>query len=570
MHLVLLAQPGDFSAYLGEMLHTWGLPLYEIVPAEALTALDPVDVPVVVCPAWEEESLHQTEVLLTYAHRGGSVLCMLPDGELAAAAGLRCAGEKEGPLRIRITERPAAGLAGELLPIVGRAQNYVHAPEVKVLAYLSHPGQYRGETLAVVETPVGQGKVVAFAFDLPLCVLMLRQGDPKRAEFIPEGDGCARPSHLAADIGPYDAGWIPHADLLTRLFVDMVRHYLPMPAPMLYHLPEDAAGILLYSGDEDYADVSTIEEQLDYLAAAGARMNLYIIPVHTQSSKADVQRYATHHDVGPHPDLRPLDGHPVAERVAEFERQIQLFQEMFGIKPRSLRNHCTAWAGYMELVEAMERLGVRMDGNYFTMNYMRNRECAPYAGFGAAMPMRFCRLDGYVLDVRQQHSHISDDGMFGAAEYSYRISPQQYAVMLDRIFTDIVTRFHTPYAVCVHPSNWVRFSRPQGQELLRQAQGHGMPVWSFDQWSAFCDARDTWRFHSLQWDGAELRFIAEGSASHAGLRLMLPEEFEGRSLKELKLDDETIPWQMMVRYREKVALVPLPTAGRLNVCAQYG
>lgn len=168
MRLVLLSRPGDLSAYLGEMLSAWGLPLYEILPADALSTQDPADAPVAVCPAWEEESLRHTEALLAYARRGGTVLCMLPGRKLAAAAGLRSEGEKEGPLRLRVTERPAAGLAGELLPIVGRAKDYAHAPEVKILAYLSHPGQYRGETPAITEMRVGAGKIVAFAFDLPL------------------------------------------------------------------------------------------------------------------------------------------------------------------------------------------------------------------------------------------------------------------------------------------------------------------------------------------------------------------------------------------------------------------
>src|SRR2546425_816408 len=79
------------------------------------------------------------------------------------------------------------------------------------------------------------------------------------------------------------------------------------------------------------------------------------------------------------------------------------------------------------------------------------------------------RICGRKIDVFEQHVHLSDDAAFGTAEYSARFSPQQYEVILDRIFHDIVTRFHTPYSVCIHPSNWVRFSGDQGKELLRQA-----------------------------------------------------------------------------------------------------
>ena len=261
----------------------------------------------------------------------------------------------------------------------------------------------------------------------------------------------------------------------------------------------------------------------------------------------------------------------MAERLTEFERQIRLFQDMFGVRARSLRNHCTAWAGYMEPVEIMEKLGVRMDANYFSGTYKRDRESAPYAAFGAAMPMRFCRPDGRTIDVFQQHTHLSDDVLFGQADYSYRLSPDVFAGVLRRIFTDITTRFHTPYGVCIHPSNWVKFSRLQGQELLRQGDAYGLPIWSFDQWSAFWDARDTWRFIGLTWDGARLQFLLEGSAAHDALRFAVPARSGEMPLAQVRLDGETAGWQQVVRYGEEVALVALPPGETaVSVCAIYG
>jgi hypothetical protein len=567
MRVVLLSDPPDFSAYLAEMLQTWGLALYEFLGPEQLPGLEPADAPVVICPpCWEGSA----DDLVDYVRRGGAVICFLPGGALAAAAGLETQGEKEGPLRLRITSHPAAGLAGETVPVVGRAATYRHLSEPRTLAYLSHPGRYDGESAAITETDVGRGKIIAFAFDLPLCVLLLRQGDPDRAEVIPPGDGCARPSHLAADIGPNDAGWIPFADLLSRLFVDLVRHCLPAPAPLLSHLPGAAPGILLYSGDEDNADVASNDEEFDCIAAAGGRMNLYIIPTNTRSTPSDVQRYLARHDIGPHPNLRPLDGSPVAERIAEFERQIRMFQDMFQVSARSLRNHCTAWAGYMQPVEVMENLGVRMDANYFSGAYLRDRESAPYIPFGAAMPMRFCRPNGELLDVFQQHTHLTDDAMFASVDYSYKLSPSVFSVVLDRIFRDITTRFHTPYGVCIHPGNWVRFSRPQGQELLRQAKEKDLPIWSFDRWSEFWEARDTWRFHSLSRSGSNLKFTLEGRATHDALRLTLPMNHNGTSLTEVSLNGEIADRQQVVRYGESVVLVPLPAkTTSLSVNAVY-
>lgn len=573
MHVGILTDPPDFSAYIVEILKTWGLALGEFISPDALPTLDPATIPVLICPTDvpRSESESESASVIDYARRGGTVLTFLPQGRLARAAGLDSQGEKAGPLRLRVTAHPAAGLAGELLPIIGRAEICTPEPDVRVLAYLSHPGRFEGESAGITERTVGRGRIIAFAFDLPLCVLMLRQGDPARAEVILAGDTAARPSHIAAEIGPRDAGWAPFADLLGRLLVDTVRRHMSAPVPLLSHLPGNAPGILLYSGDEDEAEVAWNDKELDYVAAAGARMNLYIIPVRTNSTAADVARYLRRHDLGPHPDVRPLDGRPMSERLAEFERQIRLFEEMFGVRARTLRNHSTVWPGYMEPVEIMERLGVRMDGNFFSGAYKRDRESAPYGAFGGATPMRFCRPDGRLFNVFQQHTHLADDGMFGPADHSYKFSAEQYAVILDRIFGDIVTRFHTPYAVCIHPTNWVLFSRRQGQALLRQAAERRLPVWSFDQWSLFWDARDSWGFGDLTWDGARLQFTLQGSASHDGLCFMVPGSYAGAPLHEMRLDGEVTGWESMTRYREDVALVPIP-AGKRNISASitYG
>ena len=568
MCVAILADGPDLSAYVGEILKTWGLALFETVGPDGLAALDPSRTHVVICPASPRTERLAAE-LLRYAERGGTVVCFLPQGQLASAAGLRPMGDKPLPAVLRMTAFPAAGAAGELLPVVGAAQTYEASERAAVLAYLSDPERYEGESVGIVENKVGDGKIVAFAFDLPLCVLLERQGRPGGAEAIPSGDSCARPSHGAVET-PSAAGWAPFADLLARLLVDLVRRYSALPLPLLGHLPGVAPTLLLYSGDEDAAEVAHVDAQLDWLTRHGARMNLYVIANRTKSTPQDVQRYARNHDVGPHPDLRPLDGQPVAQRLEELERQIRMFQDMFGITPRSVRNHCTAWAGYLEPVEVLQRLGVRMEASYFSGGYARNRRCAPYADFGGAMPMRFCSPDGTLLDVFQQHTHVSDDLMFGPQDYSCKLSPETYEAVLDRILSDAAGRFHTPYAVCIHPGGWAQYSQPQGQALVRQAAGRDIPIWSFDQWSRFWDARDTWRIRRLQWDGARLTFTAEGAQWHEGLSLWLPTEHAGLTLQDLRVDGQPASWHPTTRYCQSLAAVPIPDGKTaLSVTARY-
>lgn len=192
------------------------------------------------------------------------------------------------------------------------------------------------------------------------------------------------------------------------------------------------------------------------------------------------------------------------------------------------------------------------------------------APFGGALPMRFCRPDGRLIDVYQQHGHCMDDLHFGPRQdYSYKLSPEAFAPMLRRIYTDITTRFHTPCAVCIHPSNWVAFSRPQGQMLVTMAREFGMAIWSFDQWVAFLDARRECRVADLQWDGNEVSFRVAVGCAHGSLRVALQGAFGGRSICDVSVNGEAALWEEVVRHGVARALIELPAGGG-SVRARYG
>ncbi|MCX5661900.1 MAG: hypothetical protein NTW19_19655 [Planctomycetota bacterium] len=573
MRLAILHHRPGFSDYIAEIFRTWGLPLFDRVEPASVGQLSPAQTQVLVCPAGSATGA-VADATVAYAKRGGVVVACLPDGALAAAAGIGRVSEKAGPLRLRVTGRVVAGLAGEMLPVIGTAANYTRGQDVEGLAYLVHPGRWQDESIGIASTKVGHGRIVALAFDLPKCVMLLRQGDPDNAERIAPEGACARASGLAAEIGPVDCGWIPFADLLARLLVDIVRDGLGGPVPMVHHLPGEAPAMLLYSGDEDHALGDWNRAECDFLTKHDVRMNLYIIPTATNTTPADAAELRRHHDLGVHPDLRSLDRQPIPLRVAEYDRQIRLFTEMYGIKTRSIRNHCLAWAGYLDLIEVQARHGIRMDANCVSAaNYFKQREHAPYGAFGAAMPMRFTRPDGSLIDVIQQPTQFSDDLQLNdKIEYSAKFSPEQYEVIFARMLDDAATRFHTPIGVCVHPTNYVTYSGETGRMMVQQAQRRGIPVWSYDQWSEFWDARDSWRFDDVGWDGSVLMLRASGLAGRSDLCIALPCEHQSKRLKSVRIGTGAAEVEIRIvqRYGRPTALVAIaPTDSGVNVSAEY-
>ena len=156
MRIGVLEHPAGLSAYLGEILDAWGLCAWGAVPGGQLADLDPVQVPVLVAPAGAlgGETLGPgatpvddglTQDMMAYARRGGAAVAVLPRGELAQAAGIQGAQERETPLRLRLAGPPLAGLAGESLPVVGPAQAWRVSGDPK-----SAKARLWGPTLAVV------------------------------------------------------------------------------------------------------------------------------------------------------------------------------------------------------------------------------------------------------------------------------------------------------------------------------------------------------------------------------------------------------------------------------------
>jgi hypothetical protein len=570
MPISVLDVPQSLSRYLFEILQTWGVRDTVLMPQD-----QPVDLRrILIVPAGHPTALHES--VLDHVQQGGAVIVLEPHGAIASALGIQIGARRDQPLRLRVHGMAASGLAGEALPIVGGSPwvDGVAFDDARCLAGLYDPARIDGvfgECPGIIETTLGKGRVIAVTFDLARSVLLLRQGDPANTERRLHNNGkhtgTPKPSDLAVDIGPRDCGWMPYADMLSRLMVDLLERISPAPLPLVGHLPAEQPAITLFSGDEDRSDPRDTHAELDWLASRGASMSLYIIPEASSSTQADVARYREHHDIGPHPDLVFLRSAPVAQRVAEYERQINAFVERFGLRPRTISNHVATWAGYLDLVEVQARCGIRMDLNYFSGHFHRDRNHAPYSPFGSAMPMRFCTPTGTMLHVLQQPRHLHDDIMFapGGERYSFGYTPAGFAPYLNRLLRDACHRFHTPVVANIHPGNWALFSAPFGQMIVEQSQSRGMSVWSFERWLDFREAAESCRVECSSWDGKSLALTLSANGCRDDLRIWLPQVFASQQVVSITHDGQAVRPAVKVRYDRTTLMIPFrPGVLRVN------
>lgn len=572
MRIWIVSGPApDWSAYLGELLRAWGLAWFERVTPSEIARTSPAGGEVwILSPG---ATLEQ-ETLESFLQAGGKVIGFAPNEPLLRLAGVQDGGEHEGSLRLRLTQPLAVGALGQTLPLAGPAQRLTGADPPTVWAYLYAEERYDSESPALVVRPVGKGQVALFAFHLPLSVARLRQGDPARVGMIPPGDSYQRPCHLFVRSTSATDGWVPFADLQALLFCDLVRHLLSSdgPVPGLWPLPEGAPSLLIYSGDEDGGAPEMDELEMRDLEAQGGTMTLYVFPDNTGLTPETVAALqARGHTISVHPNLAPVGSEDQAVQLARARAQVERFVQRFGVPVRTVRNHSCIWPGYTEMAELWEELGIRMDANFAAVSYKRNREWSPYVGLGGALPLPFVRLDGRVIGVWQQPTHVMDDvGFHPEVDYSLKLRPAQFEILLRRAFEEACRYYHTPFCVCIHPVNYVRFSGEQGRLLMQAAHQQGMPIWSVDQWLNFWEARATWNLSEVRFQEDRLSFRAAGQAASSRLTFALPARAHGAPLVQVTADGHPTPFTVCSRFLRETALVGLPPGtAEVGIVAEY-
>jgi hypothetical protein len=424
--------------------------------------------------------------LLAYVENGGHLIAFLPDPQFAAGFGFGVTFRSllGGTLRIRRT-----GFTREPLQFHGPLRLLAPPDGAEVIAETADPKPHP----AIVRLRRGAGTATFFLYDLPLSVLLTRQGDPMRAHLHAAGVWHA---HRAADlfVGHLDRSraHLPQADLQCHLFrVLLAEAPSAPPLPFLWYFPDGAPTVCLLTSDDDWSTRQQFEALREAAREHGAHVTFYLVPGTdaTPSGTSVTPEYksaleAEGHTFSLHPVHEPPYDLTWPETVA---RQRVWYQERFHGPPGpSVRNHCVTWSGYVQGARRMQEAGFRYDANAVSV---------PPAGeqyqAGAGLPARYADLDGEVLAIFQVPAQFSDETTLATTglPFSLNLSEEEAVRLITARLRENAEAHHSMLCINAHPVSFATYSGPMWRRVFAEADRLGAPLLSLEEFMRFWERR---------------------------------------------------------------------------------
>jgi hypothetical protein len=547
--LVVAAANNAFTRYYAEVLRAEGLNGFLVSDISSVSPSVLAAHKVVILG---EMALSPTQVtmLTDWVAGGGKLIAMRPDKQLAALLGLIDAGATlaEGYIRIDTSTSPGAGIVGETMQFHGTADIYELGGATPAATLYSDATTPTGAPAVTVRS-VGTlgGKAAAFSFDLARSIVYTRQGNP--AWSGQERDGLAPIRSNDLFFGGIQLDYvdrskiaIPQADEQQRFLANLIGHLSSdeIPTPRFWYLPRGLKAVVVMTGD-DHANNGT-SGQFDWFTSRSApgcnvanwecvRATSYIYP-NTPISPAAAAAYTTQgFEIGVHISTACND-YTASSIAATYANELASFADAFDNlpAPRTNRTHCIAWSDYASQAETARAHGIRLDTNYYYWpgSWVNN---VPGVFTGSAMPMRFARADGTMIDVYQAATQMTDE--------SGQAYPFTANVLLDLALG--AEGFYGAYVANMHTD----FPNHAGaRAIVDSAQARGVPVISAQQLLDWVDGRNASSYNGLTWVGNSLRFSIEAHAKAAGLQLLLPSVSGNRIAASVTRDGQPVSFAL--------------------------
>lgn len=578
--VLLVTDPGyranPFGAYLGEILKTEGFMALD------KAHLAQVDLPYLrrfplVILAESRPDRHQLESFHQYVAAGGRLIAMRPDPLLADLFGLAFIGPRKEMLHQHVGVNPdceiGQGIEPTSLQYHGPADEYL-VQSASVIAWLYDSDTNPSPHPAVVLNHHGEGLAIAFTYDLARSVALTRQGNPNWAcgpESCEDGDGQEGIRPVDSFLRQSGESWvnraripIPQADEQQRLLSNCLCALSEgvMPLPRLWYLPAGKRAVLVMTGDGDEVGYAAFEQVMRAVEEHGGHFTAYLHGLKGDPTRAEVEDWiARGHEVSIH--VVDEDGHLRPTRAtltSAYADAVERFASLYGRAPGpSQRNHCLAWYGWIDGAEIALDHGLHVDFNFYHGRQWTLSDGRWVNGYmtGSGLPQRFVGEDGTVLDIFQVLTQWSDETHL----YRQKLGTDGATRLVREMMDAAEEHYPTVFVANFHPGGWkARETEPWARNMMREAAGRGMPIWSGEELHRFVAARDSARFSNLAWDGSRLSFCLEAQDPPAPMAVMLPAHFGARPLLAIARDGTKAEFTTQTMAGREYAFVEAPEA----------
>jgi hypothetical protein len=543
--LVVSSGTNPFTKYYAEVLRAEGLNGFLV---SDITAVTPAALAAHKVVILGEMALSPAQVTMIadWVWAGGRLIAMRPDKQLAALLGLTDAGGtlSEAYTRIDTSTSPGNGIVGETMQFHGTADLY-QLNEATAVATLYADATTPTPAPAVTLRSVGiaGGKAAAFTYDLARSIVYTRQGNPAWSGQERDGIAPIRSDDLffggtQPDYVDRNKIGIPQADEQQRLLANLIAHLSSdaIPIPRFWYFPRGLKAVVVMTGD-DHAHQGTTG-QFDWFNSRSApgcnvanwecvRGTSYIYP-DTPIAPATAAAYSAQgFEIAAH-ITTGCGNYTPTSIVTTYTNELTAFANMFGNlpTPKTNRTHCIAWSDYASQAEAAQAHGIRLDTNYY---YWPAAWVSGVPGVftGSAMPMRFAKANGAMLDVYQAATQMTDE--------SAQLYPFTSNVLLDRALGP--EGYYGAYVTNMH-TDWPEHA--EARAIVTSAQARGVPVISAQQLLDWVDGRNGSSYEGLTWVGNSLQFSVEADAKALGLQLLLPSASGNRIATSVTRDGQPV------------------------------
>lgn len=557
---ILIISANATSTYAAEMLRAEGITYFDV---ESLSVLDGS------LSSYKRIILTQTaltqeeaDVLTDWVEDGGTLIAFRPDKKLASLFGLTDATStlSEGYILVDDDTLPGAGITNVTMQFHGTADLYTAHASTSIVALLYSDANTATVYPAVASAAAGDGRAIAFTYDLADSIIRMHQGNMDWIEDDHDGDGTHRPNDLFdggadPDWLNLNKAWIPQADEQQRLMINALLSTADdgtEPLPRFWILPHGIKAALVMEMDDHTAVSETASSTLTGYDRLSIRSDFdcswwdwechrggsLVYPVTNpmttaQALLAQYLGFAT----GAHINL--ADCVVGAQTFTQVNTTFTTFTDGFATKfpgvPMSVtsRTHCYAWPEWDYVPRAAAAHDLRIDYGYVWYPASWTGAQTGYIN-GSGMSMRFADLDGDLIDLYQGVTGITTDN----ASVSTTTMRTMFQNMQNA--NEFYGTVGTHYDDSAGSNTYI-------DNLMSVASETGMKMISGDQLAIWKDALENSKFANIETATHRLAFTVQVAEGGVGMQAMVPTETSNDDLTSLKRGGTTVTYETVTR-----------------------